>query len=170
MGEKCSGLTFIVNGILELNIRDQMGQIYTLEELHQGDIIGQYSVLFDQDLCFSARAKTSVRVLTLDQKFFVQFGLLGCHGDQNEIPGIDEAIERAQYFVDKWGVPVCDYKVYKKRKSKISPKERFRQAVRKTIILNKLNQKKNIFLKMLKDMRMRNGVQNDVASEFENSS
>lgn len=55
-----------------------------------------------------------MRVLSLDQSFFVKFGLLGCCGDQNEITGIDEAIDKAQKFVDKWGVPVCDFKLYKK--------------------------------------------------------
>ena len=90
-------------------------------------------MLFDQKLVFSARAKTPVRVLTLDQMFFVKFGLLGWTGDQNEITGIDEAVDKAQHFVDKWGVPVCDYKLFHKNTQ--SPKERLRSAIRKTIIL-----------------------------------
>ena len=61
---------------------DEEGDIHMLEELGQGDIIGQYSVLYDTELMFSVIAKTSVRILTLDQDFFVKFGIAS-GGDLN---------------------------------------------------------------------------------------
>ena len=66
MGEKCGFLTFIVNGLVELQLVDEEGNVYVLETLGQGDMIGQYSVLFDTQLMFSVIAKTNVRILTLD--------------------------------------------------------------------------------------------------------
>jgi len=61
---------FIVNGLIQLQVEDSIGENHVLEELRQGDIIGQYSVLFDESLMFNIVATTHVRVLTLDNNFF----------------------------------------------------------------------------------------------------
>ena len=66
-----------------------------------------------------------VRILTLDEKFFAHFG---CekdeYGEVDYIEGIDEAITLAQEHVDEYGVPVCDYQIYKNITSKTNNKSR----------------------------------------------
>ena len=97
MGQNCGFMVFIVNGLIELQVLDEEGGVHTLEELGQGDIIGQYSVLYDSELMFSVIAKTCVRILTLDQNFFVKFGIasggdLTGTGELNEIVGLEESL------------------------------------------------------------------------------
>ena len=96
MGEKCNVMIFIVNGCVELQVLDEDGNIHILEILGQGDMIGQYSVLFDTELMFSVIAKTNVRILTLDQNFFIQYGVYGESGDLNDIEGLGDSISCAQ--------------------------------------------------------------------------
>lgn len=45
-GEKCNNLIFIVNGVVDLEVFDKEGNSRLLAQLCQGDLIGQYSVLF----------------------------------------------------------------------------------------------------------------------------
>ena len=61
-----------------------MGETH-LAFLKQGDIVGQYSALFDETVKFTARAVSKVRLLTLGQEFY-----------DNTIDGLPEAIERAE--------------------------------------------------------------------------
>jgi len=71
-GEPCNSMIFVVQGFLELKVFDRNGQDYILETLKQGDMIGQYSVLYNESLMFTAVAKSNVRLLTLDQSFFLE--------------------------------------------------------------------------------------------------
>ena len=66
--------------------------------------MGQFSVLFNRELTFKASAKTSVRLLTLSQDFFVN--------NAEVIEGIEDIIIEAEDFVDKNGVPRMDFKQY----------------------------------------------------------
>ena len=112
MGEKCNFMMFIVNGVVELQVLNEEGQLHTLELLGQGDMIGQYSVLFNNDIMFSVIAKTNVRILMLDRNFFIKFGVYGKNGDLDDIEGLEDSITSAQQHIDKYGVPICDYKIW----------------------------------------------------------
>lgn len=102
--EECSRIYFIVNGCVDLEIMGKDGSLRILETLEQGDIIGQFSVLFHTKFVFRIVAKTtSVRILTLDDAFFVEYG------DKNSIEHLGEAIEMAENFEKKWGLPTCDF-------------------------------------------------------------
>lgn len=72
-GEKCLNIYFIVNGIVDLEVFDSKGNAQPLGQLVQGDLIGQYSALFSEDLSFSVISKTQVRMLTLPERFFSSF-------------------------------------------------------------------------------------------------
>jgi CRP-like cAMP-binding protein len=74
IGDKCTDLIFVVNGVIELELSNENGDTEMLAELIQGDLFGQYAVLFQEELTFSAIAKTMVRVLTLPAYFFTTFG------------------------------------------------------------------------------------------------
>lgn len=64
---------FVVQGKLELEIRDEMtGDRFSLDILQQGDIIGQYHVLYEERFLFMARAVTQVRLLHLPASFFLE--------------------------------------------------------------------------------------------------
>ena len=66
-------LMFIVNGFVDIEIEDTDHNPYLLDTLKQGDLVGQYSVLFGQEYEFKMTAKTSVRVLKLSDHFFCHF-------------------------------------------------------------------------------------------------
>lgn len=104
--EPCQSILFLVQGRIELQILSPTGEIYILETLKQGDIIGQYSVLFEEQFLFSAVAQSNVRLLTIDQSFFLD------HNDQ--IQGLAESVEKAEKYVEHYGVPICDFKIYSK--------------------------------------------------------
>jgi len=67
-------------------------------------MIGQYSVLYKEEFLFTATAKSNVRLLTLDSQFF--------QDKDDLIDGMKNLIEGAHYFVDKFGLPICDFKVF----------------------------------------------------------
>ena len=93
---------------------------------------------------FSVIAKTNVRILALDQNFFVQYGVYGESGDLNDIEGLEDSISCAQSHIDKYGVPICDYKIWTNSvQNKRTPREMFMDAVNRVIIFNKLNKHKN---------------------------
>jgi len=62
----------VVQGLVDLKISDADEKEFTLETLHQGDLFGQYSFLYNESLLFTAVAKTKVRLLTLSQEFFIE--------------------------------------------------------------------------------------------------
>lgn len=108
---------FIVNGIAELAINDAMGQKHTLEELQQGDIIGQYSTLFEEAMLFDIRAKTTLRVLTLSKDFFAESSKNPF--SSNYIPGLEQSIRKAEHYINNRNggcVPVCDFTIMESRR------------------------------------------------------
>lgn len=121
-----------------------MGEKHVLHTLKQGDVLGQYSVLFNQNFLFSAEATTQVRVLTLDQDFFINY--------QDQIEGLKEQLIKAEHFVEQHGIPICDFKLYQRKP--MTPLERFKRAVDHTIVLNKLNSRsKKAFAWVLNEVR-----------------
>ena len=138
--EQCKQLIFVVQGHIELQIYNSFGEIYILDTLVQGDIIGMYSILFNEGFLFTAMAKNSVRVLSLDRDFFLE--------KYEEIEGLSGTILKAEKHVETYGMPICDFKKYS-RKPK-SPIEKLRRAVEHIIVLNQLNKKtKGKFLSLL---------------------
>lgn len=114
--QTCKHLYFVVNGKVDLEIMDKSGNIHWLESLQQGDIIGQYTVLYGQDLVFRIVAKSNtVRLLTLSSEFFQEYG------DKDIIDGLNAAIKRAQEFIDIYGIPNCDFKIYRNQIENFEP-------------------------------------------------
>lgn len=56
----------MVEGKINLSIRTSTGKKITLATLRQGDVLGMYSVLFNQPFVFSAEVEKSTRLLKLD--------------------------------------------------------------------------------------------------------
>ena len=46
---------------------------------------------------------TSVRLLTLNDKFFLEYG------DKGQIEGLSEAIQLADKTFNEFGIPTCDF-------------------------------------------------------------
>lgn len=89
-------LIFIVNGLVEIYIEEEEedGKALTLAKLEQGGMIGQYSVLFGEELAFKAKCKSVVRVLTIPKEFFQIFmPQKNSKHNQDCIKGLDKAIE-----------------------------------------------------------------------------
>ena len=45
VGDKCTSIVFIVNGLVDVELLDADQNKYLMDTLKQGDCIGQYSVL-----------------------------------------------------------------------------------------------------------------------------
>ena len=67
-------IMFVLSGQVDLEIRDQVtNDVFLLESLHQGDVIGQYTVLYpNQNLMFRVKASSHVRLLHLPVSFFTE--------------------------------------------------------------------------------------------------
>ena len=109
-GEQFKSMFFIVQGQVELTTADDGGKEHHVTYLKQGDCLGQYSVLFDEPSCFSAKALTRVRILQLSQKFYME--------NKDIIEDLENCIEYAEDLIDLSGVPVCDFKIFKKCQTK----------------------------------------------------
>lgn len=53
---------------------------------------------------------TSVRLLTLNDKFFLEYG------DKGQIDGLAEAIRFADKTFNEYGIPTCDFKIYRNQR------------------------------------------------------
>lgn len=102
--EPCTSIMFVVQGHIELQVYNQFGETYVLDTLGQGDVLGMYSILFNEAFLYTAVAAKNVRLLTIDQQFFLE--------NQDDIAGLQEAIIKAEKHVEHFGVPMCDFKKY----------------------------------------------------------
>ena len=55
---------------------------------------------------------TTVRILTLPDTFFIEFG------EKDHIYGLKEAIQTAQTYEEEFGLPTCDYVKYEEANKK----------------------------------------------------
>ena len=142
-GEKCPSVMFVVQGKIDLKVIDKSGEKFLLQSLKQGDMLGQYSVLFDEPLLFTAHAVSNLRILTIDQSFFMEY--------KDTINGLEDAIYEAETHVEDYGMPLCDFKLFA---TVSSPLKRFRRAVKHVIILNKSNKSsKSKFMEILSEVQ-----------------
>lgn len=100
---------------------------------------------------------TLVRVVTLPERYFTQFtsNLCQSSADNSAIDGLDEAMERAQAHVDQFGIPICDFKVYKRSAMEQRVKVRFQNAVKRAIVLQKMNERCGLAItNLMHEMKM----------------
>ena len=64
-------IIFIAHGTIEVQMVDKHGEVHVIDTLRRGSIIGQYSVLYNEQSMFTMTAKTGVRLLTLEKQFFM---------------------------------------------------------------------------------------------------
>jgi len=64
-GEVSKEIFFIVQGQVELTVDDSQGNSMVLEVLKPGELMGAYSVLFNEKVYFTAKAKTKLKLLVL---------------------------------------------------------------------------------------------------------
>lgn len=102
--QKCSEITFIIEGDIDIEIHNQDGESCQLDVLKKGDVIGQYSILQERGFLFSATALEKVRTFTLSKQFFLEY--------QNKIEGLCNALTFANDLVVEDGVPIQDYRIH----------------------------------------------------------
>lgn len=124
----CQAIYFVVQGKIDLIVEGSDGKTHVLETLKQGDVLGQYHCLFNQSFMFSVVAKSQVRLLLIDQKFFMN--------KLETLEGLRDRIRIAEQVVERCGIPVCDFKIYHNRNSQLMSK--IKRCVYRASIMNKL--------------------------------
>jgi CRP-like cAMP-binding protein len=82
MNTRSSKLIFIIDGEVNVEVKDSEGNICHIDTLKKGDVVGQYSIINESELFFSLTTHTDCKIMTVDRDY-----LLNC-----QIAGMKEAI------------------------------------------------------------------------------
>ena len=81
IGQQCDSVVFVNQGLVEIAIEQENGDMFSLDMLQQGDLIGQYSCLDSKTFNFEAYViSKEATVFELERRFFDTF--------QHKIEGI----------------------------------------------------------------------------------
>ena len=67
---------------------------------------------------------TTVRVLTLSDQFFIDYG------DRDHISGLKDAILDAQFHEEQYGLPTCDYVKYSEYDENETIQDRYKKKIK----------------------------------------
>ena len=127
-GEVMDSIYFIEKGSVDLFVYDKLNNQHHLETLRQGATMGMYSCHFNKESLFTAVArKKGVKVLTIDQHFFLHYKSL--------IDGMDIALYKMEQFVKTHEFPFIDFKAFDHLP--LSRVEKERRAMRRFRVLIK---------------------------------
>lgn len=137
----------MVQGKVSVEIKDKLiNESYIVETLQQGDIVGQYSVLFPNcKNMYMVKALTWCRVLHLPVSFFQEHRFT--------VPHLEEVLKRGMKFCERsGGPPILDFKIFKNKGD--STEEKWLRALKRAKVLSKLDlPSKQRFLQLLKHMQ-----------------
>ena len=140
-GDMCKGIIFVMEGGIELSYTEN-GNSIVIDTLMQGSYLFSYSCLTEERITMTgvALGKTTVLVLpyeTLDVS-------------RNVNADFHQELEVIEDYIQINGVPLCDYT--RPRPKSITPRRRFRSAVKKIIALQRLEQGKKMTFTALINM------------------
>ena len=147
-GEPVHGLMFLCEGELDIIVKMHGEQDIIIDTLYQGCNVGAYSLLSDSSYTFYGRARTHLKV-----KFFFKFTLQGkllakiqFTEMRKVLVDVDNELRIYETYIQSKGNPICDFKFIFTGRNQPSVKEKFLQAVRRLIVLNRQKEKKKLKL------------------------
>ena len=129
IGDPTNKAYFITQGIIDLYIPSEEGDMILLDQLKIGSSLGSYSLLSEQTRMFKAIAKTYCAVTVLTQADITRLKFM--YGD--ELKSIDEAEE----WVQENGVPFMDFRIYRQSRGLMIYKKILKDACRRLVNINR---------------------------------
>ena len=121
-GDACAEVLLVAEGEVEVNIVNN-GIASTLDILYQGCSLGGYAVLNQDAHSVFARAKTNCTLLRLSRDTLLALRM--------RFDELDLEMGEHEDFVERSGVPYCDYKLFRSRFNQLTVKEKLRIGVRR---------------------------------------
>lgn len=136
-GDVIDNIKFISNGVIQLILRFDDGKEIVVDHLRPGSCLGLYSLLEPTPIMFQVKAKTNLKIQYLDYEILEQL--------RKEHTELDRSLTEYEEYIDKFGLPICDYSI----PYKVSLKTKFKNAVRRAISFNEYKHKKKSKLSKL---------------------
>lgn len=120
-GEACTNIYIISAG--ELDIYMNNGNETYIDTLYAGCSLGAYDALMNERWTITARAKSDCTLLKLK---IAKLNILRERFDE-----LDKVMSDYEDYCQEYGLPYCDYKLYRNKKQELSSLEKFRYSVRR---------------------------------------
>ena len=96
-----------------------------LDRLYTGCSIGSYAILTGDDYSFSAKAKSDSILLKITESRLEEF--------RERFDELNFKISEYENYIDREGLPYCDYKLYRAGIHSMSPIKKFQLGIRRII-------------------------------------
>jgi hypothetical protein len=144
-GKPCREIFIICNGELEIRISNKSISVGSyLDTLYSGCSIGSYSALSYEDYIITGRAMVDCTVLKLD------FGELEIMREKYE--DLDAKMLEYEKYIEKNGLPYCDYKFHRNKQNDEKPIVKFRNGIKRIMRIQN-SYKSSVFTDLLKNIQ-----------------
>ena len=142
--EACDCIYIVLDGEVSVMIVNGF-DTEVIEDLSKFSSFGAYTCMTKQRLSNSlVQAKSDCSILTLSIEIFKQM--------RNSDAQVDEIITNVENFLNEEGLPLCDFKVHR-RKHNWSIKTIFKAAVNRVVKLNSRNNKGRALMNLIMHMK-----------------
>ena len=124
-GSYANSIILIVDGEFDVTINNN-NQECVIDTLYSGCTVGGYSVLNGDPHTVSIKAKQDSNILILESELLD--AARGSH------PELDHYMTEYEDYIENWGLPYCDYRIYRHRKKgKHDPFLKFRVGMHRIL-------------------------------------
>lgn len=123
-GQPCKDIYIINNGELNIYVHNNTKETY-LESLYTGWSIGAYSSLTQEPFTLSGKAKTDLTLLKLPFNKMLEL--------REKFEDLDKVMTEYENYIEEYGLPYCDYKIFRNKETNITPIEKLRSGVKRVL-------------------------------------
>lgn len=144
-GQEADHIFLVVDGELDVYITNN-GQETVLDTIYSGCTIGTYSILNSDLHTISVRARYDSNVMALDFESLTEV--------RDKYSELDHYMTEYEDYIATYGLPYCDYKLYRHSKTrKIPPMEKFRVGMHRILKIIKSSKSQVHINDMLKKVQ-----------------
>jgi CRP-like cAMP-binding protein len=121
-GKACKEIYIILRGEVDVLIKNSKKESY-LDTLYIGWSTGSYSILTGEDYWFSVKSKTEWKVLMLSHESLEQL--------REKYDELNFNISEYEGYIEKEGIPYCDYKFFRATQFNVNPYKKFQMGVKR---------------------------------------
>ena len=123
-GQIAEEIYLIVEGEFDVIIENNKKET-VIDSLYQGCSVGAYSILHHNPHTISLKAKFDSTVLVLEIDTLER--LKEKHSE------LTHYMHQYEDYINTWGLPYCDYSIYRHRKTKVTAMEKFRVGIHRIL-------------------------------------